>query len=140
MLEVFTRSQIDPFTLPANIRAKWSDELLGEGFVPVPKKLLRALPRIFDRSSDIEELVALLAAVDYKRATPAPPPTLVYLAFLGGLSVSRFKSALSRLKKKGFVQIDVELADDTVDVNLDGLNRAVAKILSEERSRASGGD
>jgi hypothetical protein len=137
---VFTRTQIDPFILPANIRAKWSDELLGEGFVPLPKKLLRTLSRIFGGSPEIEELVALLAAVDYKRATPAPPPTLAYLAFAGGLSVSRFKSALSRLKKKGLVNIDIELANDTVDVNLNGLNRAVAKIISEDRSRASGVD
>jgi hypothetical protein len=137
---MFTRTQIDPFTLPPNIRAKWSDALLGEGFVPLPKKLLRALGRTFSGWQEMEELVALLADVDYKRATPTPPPTLAYLAFISGLSVSRFKSALSRLKKKGLVKIDVELADDTVDVNLEGLNRAVAKIMNEERLRTAGGD
>ncbi len=135
----FTRTQVDPFALPASVRAKWPDELLGEGFVPLPKKVLRALSVLFGGSPEIEELVAVLAVVDYKRANPAPAPTLAYLAFVAGLSPSRLNAALSRLKQRDWAKIDLDPAREAVDVNVDGLNGAVLSILRQQ-SRAGGED
>jgi hypothetical protein len=128
----FTRPQLDPFSLPANIRAKWPAELLGEGFVPLPKKLLRALGGLFEDSREIDELVVLLAAVDYKRDNFERFPTVEYLAFVAGIPEKRFREALSRLKKKHWVEIDVEPEDDTMDIAVAGLNRAVLALLREE--------
>jgi hypothetical protein len=128
----FTRPQLDPFRLKANILAKWPAEMLGEGFVPLPKRLLRMLGRLFEGSREIDELVVLLAAVDYKRENYDRRPTVEYLAFVAGLPIKRFREALSRLKKKGWIEIDVEPVDDTMDIAVAGLNREVLSMLREE--------
>jgi hypothetical protein len=128
----FRRPQLDPFSLPANIRAKWPAELLGEGFVPLPKKLLRTLGGLFQGAHEIDELVVLLATVDYKRDDYDRLPTVEYLAFVAGIPEKRFKEALSRLKKKRWIEIDLEPKDDSMDISVDGLNRAVVSLIREE--------
>jgi hypothetical protein len=126
------RPQIDPFKLKPNILAKWPVELLGEGFVPFPKKLLRTLGVLFENSREIDELVVLLAAVDYKRDNFDNRPSVEYLAFTAGIPARRFREALSRLKKKAWVEIDVEPADDTIDITIVGLSRKIISLLRED--------
>lgn len=121
----FVRQQIDATKLPPNVRGKWSTTALGEGFVPVPKRLIRTLAKLFRDSPEIKELAAVLAVADFKRPNLFRQPSAGYLSFLCGLDQSDFMDALRRLDEKGYV--DVRGDEDGLDISLDGLLAAVER-------------
>ena len=121
----FQPQRLNPTQMPGTVRIKWPDDLLLEGFVPFPKRLLRSLPRLFPRSPEVDELALLLASVDYKRRNVSRQPSMEYLAFLSGLDLARADAALQRLKEKGYATALV--GDGEVQIELDGLHEAVRK-------------
>ena len=102
--------------------AKWTKQVLVEGFVPFPKRLLRALPGIYP-TDEMEELAAILAIVDYKRPNLSRLPSLSFLSFTAGLEEKDFAAALNRLKEKDFVEVAGD--PDGYDISLRGFERQV---------------
>jgi len=99
----FERQRLHPATLSSILKEKWPQDLLLEGYVPLPKRVLRALPALFPDDNAIEELVVLLAYIDYRRPAVSRKPSLEFLAFNSGLTTKRFASALQRLERKGCI-------------------------------------
>lgn len=93
---------------------KWSPEVLNEGFLAVPKRLIRCLPRLFKGASAIRQLQAVLAVADTKHARAARQPSLDYLAFIAGISPDEFRQALSELEAANLIKVS---GDDT-DLNV----------------------
>ena len=118
-MQKFSRQSIDVAKLPPQVVEKWSGPVLTEGFVPVPKKLVRCLTRLFAEAGAIQELAVLLAIVDFKRPKLRRLPSPEFLAFLAGLEDSEFVSALRRLEDKGYVQVVAE--PEGLDVSIKGL-------------------
>jgi hypothetical protein len=124
-MEEFHRQQIDTARLPQQVVEKWSANVLSEGFVPFPKRLVRSLHRIFPDVESMKELSALLSVVDYKRPNLTRPPSLAYLAFLAGLDEEEFTTALDRLVRKGHVQVAGD--SDGMEITLNGFLVAIEK-------------
>ena len=103
-MDKFVRQYIDRLRLPPQVVEKWDRDVLGEGFVPFPKKLLRTMHKIFADTDSIKELAVILAIVDFKRPNLTRLPSLEYLAFLAGLEEEEFEKILLRLEAKGFIQ------------------------------------
>ena len=117
-MENFSRQRVDLTKIPSQVVEKWSPSVLNEGFVPFPKKLLRAIHRIFPDDDSMKELAVILAVVDFKRPKVSRSPSLEYLAFLAGLEENEFKAALSRLEQKKYARVsddskglEISLAD-----------------------------
>jgi hypothetical protein len=127
----FFRQRLDPEALPPVIKAKWSPDLLTEGFVPFPKRVLRGLTAIFrDGKTGIERLAVILAVVDYKRPNLRRPANVDYLAFIAGIDAKRFKEVLSGLERDGWVSVRATNGD--IHVDLDGFFDIVRKAAPEE--------
>src|SRR5580700_9159021 len=94
------RQTIDPARLPAIVRMKWSPQAMAEGYVPFPKKLIRALPVIFNGPDAIEKLAVVLAIVDYRRPDLSRGPSLEFLAFTAGMEVDVFRRHLKQLEEQ----------------------------------------
>jgi hypothetical protein len=124
----FRRQRVDPKGLPDILRAKWADDggeptILREGFVPLPKRLLRCMHSLFTGHDAMEELAVVLAVVDYRRPRLSRPPSLEYLAYLAGLAPERFAELLDGLAAKGLVELETE--DEGINVGINGLLRAI---------------
>jgi hypothetical protein len=134
----FTPQRIDPESFKDHIRAKWGDEVLTEGFVPFPKTLLRALPRLFAGSEVVEELGVVLALADYRRRNMRTLPSIEYLAFVAGMPTKAFRAALGRLKAKQWAEEDED--DEATNATSKGFERAVVEALGivekHDRKRA----
>lgn len=115
--------------MPPVLRAKWDDEVLNEGFVPFPKRLLRAIPHLFPENHDVAELAALLAVVDYRRPNLRNLPSTRYLAFVAGLGPKQFKRILTNLEAKNW--IETEGSDEEIDVTLSGFFEAIKEAAPE---------
>lgn len=100
----FFRPRISNF--PAAIVKKWNRDLLIEGFVPFPKRLLRCLHRLFAGENGLQELQVVLAWADYQRPSVVQPPSIEYLAFIAGLTVGQVDSALSSLQDRGLIAVE----------------------------------
>jgi hypothetical protein len=109
--------------IPSQVVEKWSPSVLNEGFVPFPKKLLRAIHRIFPDDDSMKELAVILAVVDFKRPNASRSPSLEYLAFLAGLEEDEFKAALSRLERKTYARVSND--SKGLEVSLDGLLKKI---------------
>ena len=116
--------------LPPAVLAKWPEDLLEEGFVPFPKKLLRGMPEIWGNSAAVSELAIILATIDFKRADHWELPSREYLAFLSGLKRPRFDSAYRRLKEKKFIKTKIK--NERLDINLEGFFDAVREHVEED--------
>jgi hypothetical protein len=122
-MEKFERQTIKVDSLPAALRIKWPGEVLAEGFVPFPKRLLRNLSPFFGDDPGLKELAALLAVVDFKRPNPTRKPSMEYLAFIAGLDDVEFSDAIARLSRKGL--LTVQGHDDDLDTSIEGLVTAL---------------
>lgn len=109
--------------IPSRVVEKWSPSVLNEGFVPFPKKLLRAIHRIFRNDDSMKELAVILAVVDFKRPNLSRSPSLEYLAFLAGLEENEFKAALSRLEQKEYARVSAD--SEGLEISLDGLLKKI---------------
>jgi len=112
--------------VPDAITAKWSVPLLDEGFIPFPKRLLRCLSNVF---SDVNELQAVLAIVDYRRKDPIRPPSYDFLAFTAGISVPELKDRVERLREKGYVTVTG--IDDAITIDINPLLARIEELTGE---------
>jgi hypothetical protein len=120
----FTRHRV---AAPPSAIPKWSAEVLDEGFVPFPKRLLRCLNRL---AVNAEELQVILAVADYARPNLTRMPSYEFLAFTAGLTTDEFRRAAEALENRGLVEI-VERGD-SVSVRLDNLLALVGNITEDE--------
>jgi hypothetical protein len=108
------------------VLAKWDGAVLSEGFVPLPKRLLRCLPQIFSGEDAIERFMVVMAIADYLRPNLTRGPSSAFLAFLSGLPVDRVDRILSDLKKDGLITVETKNVDE-LDIGIGGL---LARITS----------
>ncbi len=125
----FLRRKIDVSRLPTAVRSKWSDELLDEGFTPVPKRLLRTLSKVFRPAESIEELQVILAFVDYLRPDLSRGPSLDFLAFTAGLEMERFMKVLHVLEERGWVKVTG--SPQAIDLSLESLDGFMREIVEK---------
>jgi hypothetical protein len=122
-MENFSRQRVDVAKIPSQVIEKWSPSVLNEGFVPFPKKLLRALHCVFPDNDSMKELAVILAVVDFKRPNLSRSPSLEYLAFLAGLEENEFKEALGRLEQKTYAGISGD--SKGLEISLDGFLKKI---------------
>jgi hypothetical protein len=120
--------------IPEVVAHKWSHEVVDEGFVPFPKRLIRCLRRLFAEQGSVGDLQVILAVVDYARPNLTRPPSPEYLAFLAGMTVPLLKDHLQDMEQRGW--ITTEMKDGGVVVRLDGLLERIGQ-LSDDGSRMS---
>jgi|SRR5579862_7452168 len=125
------RKPVDPIRLGEIVIAKWKEDILTEGFVPLPKKLLRVMPEVFGKDGIID-LAVVLAVVDFKRPRQSMMPSLDYLAFIAGLSRSVFWERLRALEARGFITIGGD--QDNLKVEIDGLLAKVEELAAGQDS------
>jgi hypothetical protein len=111
--------------MPQSLVEKWSPATLDEGFVPFPKKLLRAMHRLFIGVDSTKDIAALLAIVDFRRPNVTRRPSLAYLAFVSGLDEEQFRAALNRLEALGYIRVGGDF--EGLDISLSGLLDAVER-------------
>ena len=128
---MFERRKIDPARLPHAAVAKWSQTVLDEGFVPLPKRMLRCLSALFEGSPAISQLATVLAIVDYKRPALSRPPSVEFLAFTAGMDVATFKRNVDELQSRGWVTASG--SEPAFDVEIEGL---IQEILERTRDEA----
>ena len=126
------RRKIDTSRLPKVVREKWieDDDVLDEGFVPFPKRLIRCLPEVLGERDGMSLLAVVLAVVDDRRPAQSRPPSLQQLAHIAGLSATKFKRCLSELVAMKYATSDGP--DEAIDVGLEGLLKEVARKTSDE--------
>jgi hypothetical protein len=89
-----------------HVLAKWSDDVLDEGFTAFPKRLIRAAPRVFSGSEGVSLLCAVMAIADFRRpGAEWSAPSLEFLAFTAGVSPGEFKGRLQRLEELGLLTV-----------------------------------
>jgi hypothetical protein len=125
----FARRKIDVSRLPAAVRSKWPDDVLDEGFTPLPKRLLRTLSKIFPPAESIEELQVILAFVDYLRPELSRGPSLDFLAFTAGLEMERFLKVLHVLEERGWVKVTG--SSQAIDLSQESLDGFMCKIAEK---------
>lgn len=131
MANAFERQRLHPATLSAILKEKWPEDLLLEGYVPLPKRVLRALPTLFPDDKAIEELVVVLSYIDYRRPAVSRKPSLEFLAFNAGLTPKQFTAAIRRLEKKGHVSRSGD--DERVTLDLDGFMDEIRRLAPEDK-------
>ncbi len=124
------RRKIDTGQLPDVLRHKWPGGVLNEGFVPVPKRLLRCLPQIILGEGALEKLQVILAVVDYERPNLPRPPALAYLAFNAGLEPEEFRAKLKELGDEGLLEFSGP--DDAMAIDYKGLITRIQQLTPEE--------
>ena len=129
----FTRPRLQNSKLPEAAKYKWAVNVLSEGFVPFPKKLLRTMTALFQGDVGVEELNVILAIVDFKRPGNKSDLSVEYLAFLAGLNPSRVPSILDRLVQRGLITVEQD-AIGRLNIDYPGLISAIEKI-AELRDR-----
>lgn len=115
----FTRQRIDTKFLPAALLCKWDRRVLEEGFVPLPKRLLRCMNQIFQGPEAMEQFILIMAITDYLRPNLSRGPSLDYLAFISGLTVERVKSLLQVLAEKRLLAFRFK-EEDELEINTQG--------------------
>jgi hypothetical protein len=116
----FARQRIDTKTLPTALLSKWDRRVLEEGFVPLPKKLLRCMNQIFQGPEAMEQFILIMAITDYLRPNLSRGPSPEYLAFVSGLTVERVKSLLQVLAEKRLLTFQFK-EEDELEINTQGL-------------------
>ena len=109
---------------------KWSKEILNEGYVPFPKRLVRCLTKIFTGDQPLIELAVILAIVDYRRPDLRNPPSFQFLAFSAGIDVEQFRQCVSNLKERGL--LNWEGAEDFARFKIDGLLRHIEELTRDD--------
>ena len=124
MSEKFSRQSVNVEN--PQLLAKWDSQVLAEGFVPFPKRLLRCLSRTFNGQRALDELAVVLAIVDYKRPDVSRPPSPEFLAFLLDIPVDRFRNILASLRDKGLISFR---EDETgLEIETSGLTKKILEL------------
>jgi hypothetical protein len=124
------RKKIPREKIPNAIAAKWSHEVLDEGFTPLPKRLLRCLSTLFAGRDAVKEMQVVFSIADYLRPELARGPSIAYLAFNAGLDREEFRRVLNELVKKGWITIAGP--DEAADISINGLIKEILKKSEEE--------
>lgn len=130
---MFQRQKLPRGSITPRTASKWGEDVLDEGYVVLPKRLLRCLPAVFGATAEIKELQVVLAVADFLRPNLSRGPSVEFLAFIAGLDVPQVKQIMAQLKAKGL--IDYMGSDDELHVINIGLRQ---KILSETRKQQAG--
>jgi hypothetical protein len=129
-MDEFERQHINAKQLPPNLKAKWSERVLQEGFVAFPKRLLRCMTRFFVGEGGVPNLAVVLAIVDHRRPNPQRGPSLEYLAFLSGMEPAQVEAALERLQGQGLLHC-LEDGSGRLEIDLDPLFTAIEGATAE---------
>jgi hypothetical protein len=127
-MENFQRQNIPRHALTDAVLAKWPEDVLAEGYVPFPKKLLRNLTRLFDGAHAMEDLAVILALVDYRRRNLSRDPSVQYVSFMSGLTRKEVDDTLKRLKKRKWVTVGRPAEDGGIAVGLTGFTTAIQEV------------
>ncbi|WP_145944352.1 hypothetical protein [Fuerstiella marisgermanici] len=111
---------MDSSKVSAVLQHKWSKDIMDEGYIPFPKRLLRVLPQFF---GDVSLLQVVLAVVDYSRPDLTHPASYEHLAFMAGMPVEEFRKGVTRLKQIGWVK--TMGPEDAVWFDLDRLKELI---------------
>ena len=126
----YPRKKIRHSKLPAVMTAKWSHSILEEGFTPMPKRLLRAIGKIFKGEHGAVDLAVVLSVADYKRLNLYRLPSIEYLAWNAGLSVELFRQRLEQLVIKELVIR--RGSDQDLDISLAPLEETVERLTPDD--------
>jgi hypothetical protein len=126
---MFYRQKLPRGSITSRVAAKWGEDILDEGYVVFPKRLIRCLPAIFSRTGGMKELQVALAIADFLRPNLSRGPSVGFLAFLAGLDSAETKRALKSLKARGLV--DYQGRDDELQINNAGLRKRILKETRE---------
>lgn len=138
----FLRPVVNLDKVPDSIKAKWPDrEVLQEGFMPIPKRLVRCLHQLFANEEQVDELRALLVYVDFLRERMPRLPSIAHLAFTAGMSEADYTAAANRLAARNLWTI-TRSGGEGFEANLEPLHRRIKELtpdgLSPRDDRASG--
>jgi len=126
----FFRQHVPAKSLPAVVAFKWGLPALEEGFVPLPKKLLRCVGNIFQGPEAMERFAVTMAIADYLRPNLTRGPSREFLGFLCDLPVARINMVLADLTAAGLV-IASDTAAGELEVSLDGLLKRIEELTKE---------
>ena len=129
----FLRQTVSIDKMPQSFLAKWPADILSEGFVPLPKKVMRTLAKLFPHSKEVKMLAALLSIVDFTRANQSRYPSLDFLSFIAGLPEAEFREVFHELASQGFIAIGSGSSDEAVKVSLEPLYMRVGQAAIEEQ-------
>ena len=115
--------------MPARIAAKWREDLLDEGFVPVAKRLIRCLPSVFRGSHALEQLAVVLSIIDYRRPGMTRAPSAGLLGFTAGMSPEDFMARLKELQTQGLIRVGG--TPQALEIDLEGFYTAVRERSDE---------
>src|SRR5437879_4889402 len=132
----FERKKIPLRSISPILAAKWGEDVLDEGYVAFPKRLLRCLTLVFKGKSRLNELRVALAVADYLRPDVLRGPSVEYLAHLAGMNPLKVKRMLEALKKKGL--IDYAGGDDRLQISNEGLRKRILKRTGGRKAKAKG--
>lgn len=127
---MITRKKLSNKQIPDAVKAKWSTEVLDEGFTPFPKRLTRCLPSVFTGTHALEDLAVVLAIVDYRRPDLSRPPSVEYLAFMAGMEPSTFLRRVHHLIELGW--ITREGPDESVTFQIEGLLNRIKEETADD--------
>ena len=124
---ILSANQIKPSVID-----KWGSDLCEEGYVPLPKKLLRSIPRIFDGEHALQDLIILLGIADLISAKINKGISIRYLSFLVCMEEDKVLESLERLKENKILKMEsIENEKYRFRPKLTGLMFKVAESLEE---------
>lgn len=124
------RKKIPRDKIPEVVTAKWSADVLDEGFVPVPKRLIRCISTLFVGQDALAHLAVILAIADYRRPSLSRPPSPEYLAFTAGMDTAIFVKHLEELKGRGLVSFEAD--ENALDVEIEALLQEIVRLTPDE--------
>ena len=125
----FTRASIP---VSHAVAAKWSQSVLCEGYVPMPKKFTRTLSQVI---GDIRDLQVILAIVDFKRPNLTRQPSIDFLAFTSGLDVDTFRTRLREMNSRGWILTSGN--EEELNVNIDPLLAKIEEAARKQDAQAT---
>lgn len=135
-MTVITPKKVETASLPDAVKAKWGEHrILDEGYLPLPKRLLRCLGGLFKGPSGIEELQTVLAIIDYRRPNLSRPPSIQYLAAVAGLPVEEFRRNTEAMASKDWLKISG--SDEAYDIVLDGFFQEILTLTDSGQETVS---
>jgi hypothetical protein len=113
------------------VNLKWGGpELLEEGFVPFPKRLLRCMSTLWGGDTTLQQLAVILAIADYRRPKMTRLPSVGVLAHEAGLATDVFDKRMKELVEMGYLQVSG--SSEELKVSLTPLVEAVKTLTSGE--------
>lgn len=116
--------------LPSAAVTKWRADVLDEGFVPFPKRMLRCLGKIFSGTNAIRDLQIVMAVADYARPNLSRDPSYEFLGFVAGCSGDEVKDTLAGLRDAELLSFAEE--DDEVRVSFEPLLKRIVDLTDDE--------